>query len=282
MAAYAQTRQHYQTRFCHYPSPTFEDFTDSAIGSEFTNDPKSRLQTRWNELQRRVTRASLADETVTAIHKSLDHIDGLLSLDNTKSGTEETNLASGLGISGLEINDSDYTADNSTPTVPNAPEVRCQPHSEDETIAQSQALLARVTQAVEQLRHREEEFRASTHPNRTVNTASLIDPAASPRRRDNEGRSWSATDIPTRSRSERAVCSSQQHRSPLEPQTYNRFAQGERERKGPIRAHFPEAQSEDARDSSRSVYTKGRQRWPEGGDQEVETGLGGRRSTTSW
>ena len=159
MARYAQ---HHQTHFFQYPSPTAENFTDSAIGSEIINDPQSRLQTRWDELQRRITRASLTDDTVTAIEKSLDHISNLLSCNTTGRETEEMDLEIGLGISGVEISDSDYTAESSTtPTVPIAPEAICRPQAADETAAQSQALLERVTRAVEQLRHREEEFRVS-------------------------------------------------------------------------------------------------------------------------
>ena len=59
------------------------------------------------------------------------------------------------------------------------------------------------------------------------------------------------------------------------------FAQEKRERQGPVRAHFPEAQSEDARDPGGAIYSQGRQRWVERGDQEVEAGLGGCRPTPS-
>lgn len=171
MAGYARIRQHHQTRFFQYPSPTSDHFTDSAIGSEVMNDPKSRLQTRWNKVQRRITQSFLTDETVTAIHKSLDHIGGLLSFDITGTETVDANIEIGLGISGVEITDSDYTAEVSTPTAPDAPEFICRPQSEDDTLAQSQALLMRVTHAVEQLRLREDEFRVRNDPNCSVHSA---------------------------------------------------------------------------------------------------------------
>ena len=171
MAGYAQTRQHYPTRFFQYPSPTSENFTDSAIGSEVITDPKNHLQVRWDELQRRITRTSVAEETVTAIHKSLDHIDDLLSLETTGTELEETNIEFGLGISGVGIADSVYNAEASTPTGADAPEAICRPQLENETLAQSQALLIRVTHAVEQLRLRGEEFRVSNGLNRSVHSA---------------------------------------------------------------------------------------------------------------
>jgi hypothetical protein len=168
---YAQSERHYQTRFFQYPSPTSGNSTDSAIGSELMMDPKSRLQTRWNQMQRRITHISLADATVTAIHKSLDQIDNLLSFDRNETESEGTNSEIGLGIAGVEIADSDHTAEATTPTTPDALEAICRSQSDGETLEQSQALLIRVKHAVEQLRIREEEFRVSNHPNHSVDSA---------------------------------------------------------------------------------------------------------------
>lgn len=171
MAEYAQTRQHHETRFFQYPSPTSENFTDSAIGSEIMNDPKSRLQIRLDDLQRRIIRSSLADGTLTAIHESLDHIGDLLSSDDAETESEEPDMEVGLGISGVEIVDPDYSPEASTPTGLDAPEGICRAQSQDATLAQSQALLVRVTHAVEQLRLREEEFRVSNNLNHSVDNA---------------------------------------------------------------------------------------------------------------
>ncbi len=122
-------------------------------------------------MQRRITHISLADATVTAIHKSLDQIDNLLSFDRNETESEGTNSEIGLGIAGVEIADSDHTAEATTPTTPDALEAICRSQSDGETLEQSQALLIRVKHAVEQLRIREEEFRVSNHPNHSVDSA---------------------------------------------------------------------------------------------------------------
>lgn len=163
MASYASRPPRDPAHYFQYPSPTSNTFTDSAIGSEVIDDTKGRLFSRWNEILSRITHTSLADKTVTAMHKNLDVIDNLLSWDATEE-EGETDKASGLGISEFKTDDSVYTMAHMTPTAsiaPDAPEAMCRSESKEEALVGSQALLVRVTEAVDQLRRREEEFRVS-------------------------------------------------------------------------------------------------------------------------
>ncbi|KAI9879420.1 MAG: hypothetical protein M1830_008551 [Pleopsidium flavum] len=160
MAIYASPLRD-PTQYFQYPSPTSNTFTDSAIGSEVIGDTKGRLLDRWNEIMSRIVHTSLADKTVTAMHKTLDEVDNLLSWNATEQN-EETEESSGLGISGLQDDSSVYTTAHITPTAsiaPDAPEEVCRSESKKDVILESQALLMRVTEAVNQLRRREEEFR---------------------------------------------------------------------------------------------------------------------------
>ena len=161
MAGYAAPQRHEQAQFFQNPSPTSENFTDSAIGSDTMVDTKDRLQGRWNEMMKRMAQTPLADQTVTAIHEHLDNIENLLSKTVLGTEREDTDMSIGLGISGVEVDDSEYTTEHTTPTAHDAPEPICRPDPKGETLAHSQALLERVARAVEQLRFREEEFRVS-------------------------------------------------------------------------------------------------------------------------
>ena len=137
-------------------------FTQSTYSSTRINDPKTQLLRRWHSLAQQISQAQISWDAVIALNRNLDRVEDMLSRkappDDCLWSPGESNR--GLGI--FQIKDSGVDVgyeSETTPPASNAPRDVTLSNVGNNNQADGSALLERITNAVKQLRERQQEFK---------------------------------------------------------------------------------------------------------------------------
>lgn len=141
------------------PSPSSDYFTQTTPSTTKLSDPRAQLLERWQSIADHISSKRISWDVVIALNRNLDTAENILSsrapLDESWKARLED---SGLGISNVADSESDIQfVSKKEPAVVNAPEDVESADLEQEEPQRDEALLARVSQAVAQLRKRQHE-----------------------------------------------------------------------------------------------------------------------------
>lgn len=147
------------------PSPGSDYFTQTTPSTTKSSNPRGQLLERWQTIADHVASKRIPWDVVIALNRNLDTAENILSsrapLDESWKARLED---SGLGISNMEDSVSDFRSVSKTnPPAANAPEDTGEVEGDRRVPQMDEALLARVTQAVDQLRKRQRESKVRAH-----------------------------------------------------------------------------------------------------------------------
>lgn len=145
------------------PSSSSDYFTQTTPSTTRLSNPRAQLLERWQGIVDNIASKRISWDVVIALNRNLDMAENILSSpapldEGWKARLED----SGLGISNMADSESDVRFVSTTgPPFANAPEDTDGVDGERDIPQMNEALLARVTQAVAQLRkrHRESKVR---------------------------------------------------------------------------------------------------------------------------
>lgn len=147
------------------PSPGSDYFTQTTPSTTKLSNPRGQLLERWQTIADHVASKRIPWDVVIALNRNLDTAENILSsrapLDESWKARLED---SGLGISSMEEPVSEFRPVSKTnPLAANAPEDTDEVEGDRSVPRMDEALLARVTQAVVQLRKRQRECKVRVH-----------------------------------------------------------------------------------------------------------------------
>lgn len=145
------------------PSPSSDYFTQTTPSTTKLSNPRAQLLERWQSIVDNIASKHLSWDVVIALNRNLDTAENILSSPAPLDESWKARLEdSGLDISNMADSESDIRFVSKTePPFANAPEDTDGVDGERRVPQMDEALLARVTQAVAQLRkrHRESKVR---------------------------------------------------------------------------------------------------------------------------
>ena len=143
------------TRFRSFQSPTSDYLTVSSIVTGVSKDPKAQLYQRWQDLSNRIFDKRLSRYSVIALNRNLDEIENLLAVDAPELAPADSQHA-GLGIFKPRVDgtiEQDDEISRPAGWMLDTTSRQAQGHED------AAPLLERITNVVEELRHRQEEFK---------------------------------------------------------------------------------------------------------------------------
>lgn len=140
---------------------TFDYFTQTTNTTATLGDPQAQLLERWKGFGSYLSSGRLSWKTVIAIDRKLDEVQNVLRRSMPeKEGEEGKKNELGLGITrNFEAEQPSEATGEVTPPASEVPESLRLSAVDDQTTNSDSKLLERVTQAVEQLRRRQQEFK---------------------------------------------------------------------------------------------------------------------------
>ncbi len=142
-------------------SSTSDYFTQSTNTTATQGDPQTLLLDRWKYLGLNLFPGHMSWKTVVAMNRKLDEVERILGWPMPERETDEAKEQElGLGVTNT-VNTEHFLRATGEVTTPasDAPERWSPPKADDQTLDSDAALLGRITQAVEQLRQRQHEFK---------------------------------------------------------------------------------------------------------------------------
>jgi hypothetical protein len=139
--------------------PSLDSLPQSTYNSTTLSDPQALLLQRWDNLSPHISRLPLSCDVVITLNRSLDQVEVVLRGVAVDGGGNKAGKADDSGLSGL-VKSGAYTGalDETTAMPPNTPEHRKGKMSRK--VHQGNGyLLIRMTQAIELLRYRQQEFK---------------------------------------------------------------------------------------------------------------------------
>jgi hypothetical protein len=148
----------------HSTSPTSDYFTqttNTTITTATLGDPQALLVERWKTLGSNLFTGHMSWKTVVALNRKLDEVEGVPGWPMLERETEEAKEHEcGLGItSRVDAEQLLEATKEVTPPASDAPERLSLSVMDDQRLGHDSALLERVSQAVAQLRQRQQEFK---------------------------------------------------------------------------------------------------------------------------
>ena len=142
-------------------SSTSDYFTQTANTSATLGDPQTQLWNRWKSLGSYLSTGHMSWKTVIALNRKLDEVESVLGGSVLEQdGNRGKQHEFGLGITKeLEKEQPLEVLGEVTPPVSEAQGRLSSLVVDDSTLSSNSALLKRVTQAVQQLRQRQQDFK---------------------------------------------------------------------------------------------------------------------------
>lgn len=147
-----------------FPSSSSDYFTQTTPGTTKLSNPRAQLLERWQSIADHIASKRISWDVVIALNRNLDTAERILSseapLDESWKARSED---SGLGISNMVDSELDvqFVSKTMAPAA-NTPENTDGIDGDQSVPQMDEALLARVTQAVAQLRKRQRESKVSS------------------------------------------------------------------------------------------------------------------------